>query len=57
MEFVKKGRSVYIAIKFVVNRKAIIKFFYLKDAPYPYKVNEGYTLEEFINHCKKGENE
>jgi len=57
MEFVKQGKSVYIAIKFVINRKAIIKFFYLKDAKYPYKINEGYSLEEFINHCKEDKNE
>jgi len=53
MEFVNQGKSVYIAIKFVVNHKAIIKFFYLKNAPYPYKMNDGYSLENFINHCKE----
>ena len=53
MEFVNQGKSVYIAIKFVVNHKAVIKFFYLKDAPYPYKMNDGYSLENFINHCKE----
>jgi len=57
MEFVEQGKSVYIAIKFVIKRKAIIKFFYLKDAKYPYRFDEGYTLEQFINHCKKEENE
>jgi len=57
MEFVEQGKSVYIAIKFVIKRKAIIKFFYLKDAKYPYKIEEGYTLEQFINHCKSRENE
>jgi len=53
IEFVNQGKSVYIAIKFVVNHKAIIKFFYLKDSPYPYKMTEGYSLENFINHCKE----
>ena len=52
MEFVNKGKSVYIAIKFIINRKSIIKFFYLKEAEYPYSVNNGYTLNDFINHCK-----
>ena len=56
MKFVNEGKSVYIAIKFVINHKAIIKFFYLKDAEYPYKIDNGYTLEDFINHCKKEKN-
>jgi len=53
MDFVKRGKSVYIAIKFVVNRRAVIKFFYLKDAPYPYKMTEGYSLNDFIKHVKE----
>jgi len=55
MSFVEKGKSVYIAIQFILNHKATIKFFYLKDSPYPYRVDNGYTLENFIAHCKESD--
>jgi len=54
MSFVEKGKSVYIAIQFILNHKATIKFFYLKDSPYPYKVSEGYSLDDFLTHCREG---
>jgi len=54
MSFVKRGKSVYIAIQFVIGHKATVKFYYLKDAPYPYKVSDGYSLEDFLAHCKGG---
>jgi Holliday junction resolvase len=52
MEMVKQGFSVYIAIEYIINRKSTIKFYYLPDSSYPYKIDNGYTLEEFISHCK-----
>ncbi len=52
MDYVKRGKSVYIAVKFIVNRKAVIKFFYLKEAKYPYKMSDGYSFDEFVNHVK-----
>jgi Holliday junction resolvase len=51
MKLVSLGFSVYIAIEFIINRKSIIKFYYLPESPYPYKIDNGYTLEEFIRHC------
>jgi len=55
MSFVKKGKSVYIAIQFIIRHKATVKFYYLKNAPYPYKVNDGYSLEDFLKHCKEND--
>ncbi len=55
IQFVQMGKSVYIAIQFIINHKATIKFYYLKDSPYPYKVNEGYSLEDFLEHCKESD--
>jgi len=55
MSFVKKGKSVYIAVQFIIRHKATIKFFYLKDSPYPYKVDGGYSLEDFLKHCKESD--
>jgi len=53
IKFVERNKSVYIAIQFILKHKAIIRFYYLKDSPYPYRVNEGYSLEDFIKHCKE----
>ena len=55
IKFVEMGISVYIAIQFVIGHKATVKFFYLKDAPYPYSIDGGYSLEDFIRHCKEGD--
>jgi Holliday junction resolvase len=58
LSIIEKGKSVYIAIKFIrdKNRAFTIRFYYLKDAEYPFKINEGYSLAEFIEHCKKESN-
>ena len=44
----KEGYDVSIAVKFT-SYKSIIKFFRLNDA-YPFSVNQGLTLEEFVQY-------
>ncbi|MEM3845626.1 MAG: hypothetical protein QXU98_07995 [Candidatus Parvarchaeota archaeon] len=48
--------SVYIVVKFHYSKghKNIIKFFYLNHH-LTFDKNDGYTLEEFVNHCKRNE--
>ena len=48
VEMNKEGYDVYIAVKFT-SYKSIIKFFRLNDA-YPFSVNQGLTLEEFVQY-------
>jgi Holliday junction resolvase len=42
---------VYIAIKFIINRKATIEFFDIRQ-DYPFKIGEGRSLDEFIEYIK-----
>ncbi|MEM0143013.1 MAG: hypothetical protein QXL94_03565 [Candidatus Parvarchaeum sp.] len=51
-----KNFSVYIVVKyhFNIGHKIIIKFYYLNHH-LTFSKEEGYTLEQFIEHCKKNE--
>lgn len=51
--FAKEGISVYYAIRFTVNHKASIKFFHILSSKYPYLMDSGFTIDEFITHVKK----
>jgi Holliday junction resolvase len=51
LEMFNEGYDVYIVIKFT-GHDSIIKFFKIGDT-YPFKYNEGKTLDEFIEGAKK----
>ena len=53
-ELYAKNISVYYAIKFINKHKSTIKFFIIKDDdPVALDMNEGYSLDEFLNHVKE----
>ena len=52
VSYAQEGISVYYAIKFILSHKATIKFFHILTSEYPYTMDKGYTLQEFVHHTK-----
>ena len=54
-ELASRNISVYYAVKFIKGNRSEIKFFYMNDSfvrIYYLDVDRGYSLEDFIEHCK-----
>ena len=54
-ELTLRNISVYYAVKFIQGNRSEIKFFYMNDSfvrIYYLDVDRGYSLEDFIKHCK-----